>query len=47
MLGGLGEEVYTNEPMTEWFYGEFIFYLFFSLYPTFSSRFYATTSLNS
>ena len=28
MMGELGEEVYTCEPMTEWFYGEFIFYPF-------------------
>ena len=28
MVGELGEKVYTSGPMTEWFYGEFIFYLF-------------------
>ena len=43
----LGEEVYTSGPMAEWFCGEFIFCPFFSRYPTFSSRFYATTSLDS
>ena len=47
MLCELGEEVYTSGPVTEWFYGEFIFYWVFSWYPTFSSRFYSTTSLNS
>ena len=46
MVGELGE-VYTSEPMTEWFCGEFIFYPFCSQYPTFSFRFYATTSLDS
>ena len=33
-MGEFGEEVYTSGPMTEWFYCEFIFHLFFSLYPT-------------
>ena len=47
MMGELGEEVYTSGLMTRWLYGEFVFYPFFSWYPTFSPRFYATTSLDS
>ena len=47
MVGELGEEVYTNGLMTEWFYSQFILYPFFIRYPTFSSRFYATSSLDS
>ena len=35
MVGELGEEVHTSEPMTEWFCGEFIFYPFCSRCPTF------------
>ena len=46
MVSELREEIYTSGPMTEWLYGQFIFYPFFSWYSTFSSRFYATTSLD-
>ena len=43
----LGEDIYASGPMIEWVCGELIFYPFFSRYPTFSSRFCATTSLDS